>query len=122
MNNQSIVESALSYEGEVNFDIIGQLAGYNETELIWAKLFWESTFNDSWIYLSDEAIINWMGHKAGQSTMSNFTAQMKANYSDGLEYKEVSRTHPLVQKYMESFSVLVPKMDCLDYNNLKITL
>lgn len=36
---------------------MASIAGFSEEELVWVDRFWGPTFNDDWIYLSEEVVI-----------------------------------------------------------------
>ncbi len=107
MNHKEIIEQALAQGAALTFEDIAKIAGYTDTERQWAQIFWDSAFNSSWIYLSDDAIINWMGYEINKDTISNFNRRMVSSYTKDVVYKEVEKTHPLVKKYFESHSLLI---------------
>jgi phage anti-repressor protein len=78
---------------------ITQLAehvGFNDDELKILNIFWEPVFNKSWIYLSPSMITKDMGY----SKLSNFYTQvMRSNYTENIDYKEVTENDPIIQTY-----------------------
>jgi len=87
---------------DVTFEEIAKIAGYTDEEKKWAMIFWDSAFNNSWIYLSDEAIVDWMGYKAAKNTNSNFYKEMKKKYTTDIDYKEVTNKHMLIKNYYKT--------------------
>ncbi len=43
-----------------------------------------------------------MGYKWTSSAIANFVSRMKKKYIDGVDFKEITRDHSLVQKYYDS--------------------
>lgn len=102
MENQQLIEKALKFEGEMNFEVAARLAEFSEIEINYAKIFWEPAFNNSWMYLSDEIITDWMGKKKTKDSIRDFRNDMRKHYMENVDYKEVDFGNPLVQKYLES--------------------
>ena len=83
---------------EVETSELAKFIGFNDDELKMLKIFWDPVFNKSWIYLSSSMITKDMGY----SKLSNFYSQvLRANYTENVEYKEVTETDPIVQSYRE---------------------
>ena len=74
-----------------------ELCGFTIDDEKYVDLFWEPTFNKSWLYLSDEVIIDWMGYKKSKSCISDFIREMKTKYVEHVDYREVTRDNELVQ-------------------------
>ncbi len=84
---------------------IGKLhCNFTEYDEKFIDLFWDPVFNSSWIYLSDELVIDWMGYKKTKDTMTNFYKEMKDKYKEGADYEEVTKTHELVVKFCSCFN------------------
>jgi hypothetical protein len=87
---------------EVPIKALAQHLGFNDAELQMLDIFWEPTFNDSWIYLSKKIICEDMGY----STVAHFHADVlepdekdgkkKKRYTKGVDWMEVPKTHELV--------------------------
>ena len=57
----NIVEKALKSNSQLTFNELSKLANYSEEEQKWAKIFWSSSFNDGWMYVSKEMLVEWFG-------------------------------------------------------------
>lgn len=102
MEVERIVEIAIQspefQENTLDHVKLAQLAGFNDEEIEFVKLFWDPTFNKSWIYLTKELVIDWMGYKDNKSTMSDFYRSLRKNYETDVDYKEVDQNNDLVAK------------------------
>ena len=79
---------------------LAELSGYTEEELKYAKLFWETTFNQSWLYLSDDYIKEWLTNEQKKNTLEHFyNRNLIKNYEENIDYKKIKKDHPLVEKY-----------------------
>jgi len=65
----------------------------SETNMI--DIYWEYTFNDSWIYLSSYIINECMGYKK----ISDFYNTILYKYTEHINYKEIYTTDPLFIEY-----------------------
>lgn len=74
------------------------LMGFTPEEADWVDKFWDLTFNNDWIYLSDEIITEWMGYSFNKSTITNFNKKiLTSKFQIETDYKEVKKDHPLIQ-------------------------
>ncbi len=80
--------------------------GFTEADVEYIRIFWDVAFNKSWIYLSDEMIIERMGYKKSEHTITNFVKGMKKKYKDQVDYKEISKTNSLVVEYYKSCKLI----------------
>jgi phage anti-repressor protein len=79
---------------------LAKLSNYTEEELEYTKLFWETTFNQSWLYLSDNYIKEWLTNERKKDVLRNFYNQnLIKNYEENIDYKMVTKDHELVKKY-----------------------
>lgn len=102
MDNNQIVALALKEE---NLDCVklARLARFSDEEIEFVKLFWEPAFNKSWIYLTKEMVVDWMGYKNSKDTMQHFyTQNLIKNYEENMDYKEVKSNDEIVRT-TESF-------------------
>ena len=61
-------------------------------------LYWQPCFNNSWIYLSDELILENLTNETGKDAIINFYKRiMIPTYEDELDYKQVSADNELVK-------------------------
>jgi hypothetical protein len=83
-----------------------KLCDFTENDDKYIDMFWDAAFNKSWLYLSDEIIINWMGYKKSKSSISDFVREMKSKYVREIDYKEVTKDFELIVLYYNSHSGL----------------
>ena len=78
--------------------------GFSSEEQRMLAMFWEPAFNGSWIYLSDEVILEQMTNESGKDALTNFYKRvlLTDDYVEGTDYKKIKRDDELVNKY-ESF-------------------
>jgi phage anti-repressor protein len=104
-NYQQIIQSALMVENIDNITL-AKLAGFNEDEIKYTKIFWETTFNKSWLLVNKEMVIDWCGYTDGKNAVNNFIVRKLIEvYEENIDYKEVTSDHELVnlcQLYMGS--------------------
>ena len=79
-----------------------ELCGFTEDDEKYVDIFWDAAFNKSWLYLSDEIITEWIGYKKNISSVAKFHVMMKDKYVKDVDYKEVNKTHSLVESYKNS--------------------
>ena len=70
------------------------------------NIFWKPCFNNSWIYLSDEIILNYLSEDNGSSAIANFYKRIliKLPYQENIDYKQVSYDNEIV-KFGLTFSL-----------------
>ena len=87
MNEQQIIEQALEKNEELSFLQLAEIAGYNNEELQWAKIFWEATFNSSWIYVSRQMLIHWFGYsEKTDGIYGKFIKALEKSYEINIEF------------------------------------
>ena len=100
INDKKIVDVLESKNHLALAKLLGkELCGFTKDDEKYVDLFWDAAFNKSWIYVSDEIVINWMGYKKSKNTITNFVNEMKGKYKNDIDYKEVSSNHELVVNY-----------------------
>jgi phage anti-repressor protein/uncharacterized C2H2 Zn-finger protein len=105
MNNElEIIAKAIDVKDIEEFTHLdlAKLAGFNEKELKMVEIFWDAAYNKSWIYLSSELIHEYLGYKKTNSSVNDFYRIMKSQFTNEIDYKEVSKDHEIV-KYFEKF-------------------
>ena len=89
---------------------IQQIAEYNnfsESEVKMMEVFWSDNFNENWIYLSDEMILNNMTNETKKNALSNFYTQVLfINFTINVDYKEIKKDDELIKKYDNIFGSL----------------
>jgi hypothetical protein len=108
--NEQIVEMALQSqefkENKLDHVALARLADFADEEIEFVKLFWDPTFNGSWIYLTKEMVVDWMGYSDDKSTMSNFyTRNLLKNYEENVDFKEVDQNDDLVKNFHSTISL-----------------
>lgn len=70
-----------------------------QKELEMVTMFWDSAFNKSWIYLSNEVIHDQFGYTKTKSSLNDFYIRMKKAYKENIDYMEVTSEHNLIRFY-----------------------
>ena len=95
------IEKALSLSKEtpLNELELAKLAGFNDNEIQMVQMFWKPVFNQSWIYLSDEIILEYLTNTNNKDTITDFYRKtfLKGDYIEEIDYKEVSSENELVK-------------------------
>ena len=84
---------------EENLDHVklAELAGYTPTEIEMIKMFWDTAFNDGWLYVSYEMVHNLLGYQECKNIMSNFYQKLVDLFQENIDYCQVINDHPLVK-------------------------
>jgi len=100
METSQVVELALQSKEFKNNTLdhvtLAKIAQFNDEEIEFVKLFWQPAFNDSWIYITKEMVIEWFGYKENKDTMKNFYIKLNKDYEINVDYKEVNQDNELV--------------------------
>lgn len=105
----ALAESKENLLSEIEF---AKLCGFTENELNMVKIFWNPTFNGSWIYLSDEIILGQLTNEVGKNSIYHFYERiMIPNYEEFTDYKKVDTNHELIKEYIECHSPKKGKLD-----------
>jgi hypothetical protein len=68
------------------------------------ELFWSDNFNENWIYLSDEMILNNMTNETKKDALTNFYKRtLFTNFIIDVDYKEIKKDDELIKKYETIF-------------------
>jgi phage anti-repressor protein len=67
-------------------------------------IFWESTFNQSWLYLSEEMVYEQLGYKQSKYMMNDFYKKLIAEFEDIADYQNVNKDHVLVKALVGNLS------------------
>lgn len=103
MNNQEIIKKALEVK-EIDHVKLAEIAGFNSEEIEFVKLFWDPAFNNSWIYVTKQMVVEWLGYKENKATMGDFKKNLIKNYEENEDYKEVDKNDEIVKKFrLENF-------------------
>jgi hypothetical protein len=90
-----------NYE-EITTDALLELAQFTPTQKTMAKIFWNSVFNHSWLYLSNELIRENLTNETGPEAVTHYNDQvLKKICKEGEDYIQVTKTHPAVLYYLK---------------------
>jgi prophage antirepressor-like protein/phage anti-repressor protein len=67
-------------------------------------IFWESTFNQSWLYVSEEMVHEQLGYTLCVQMLSNFFRKLSNDFELGTDYAQVENDYPIVKSYYSSMS------------------
>jgi len=85
---------------EPSIQQIAEYNGFSESEVKMMELFWSDSFNENWIYLSDEMILNNMTNDTKKNALSNFYKRtLFPNFTIDDDYKEIKKDDELIKKY-----------------------
>ena len=96
---KSVIEQALNKDTILSEVELARLAGFTEKEINMLKMFWQPCFNNSWLYLSDDIILEYLTNETGTNAIRNFNNRIltKFPYVKGTDYEEVTAEHELVK-------------------------
>ena len=95
---KSIIETALTQSKQLTEIDLARLSGFNDDEINMLTLYWQPCFNNSWIYLSDNLILENLTNETGKDAIRNFYNQiMIPTYEEGIDYQQVSADNELVK-------------------------
>ncbi|MEI7838724.1 MAG: GIY-YIG nuclease family protein, partial [bacterium] len=91
---------------EVSTQQIAEHLNFSEEEQKMIKMFWEPTFNGSWIYLNDEIILGQLITDTGRSALTNFYKRvlLTEEYIENVDYKQINKDDELVKEYDQNDS------------------
>jgi len=77
---------------------LAEIANFTSKEISMLKLFWNPCFNSTWIYLSDEIILNFLTNESGKDAIHNFAKQILIpKYENELDYLQVDSNHDIIK-------------------------
>jgi phage anti-repressor protein len=103
----NVIEEALKISNDkpITEYEFAKIAGFNDTEIKMIKMFWNPVFNQSWIYLSDEMILEYLTNENKESAIANFYRRiLLPNYQEEIDYQEVSSNNDLVKSYLSNLA------------------
>ena len=65
------IENALVDNKQLTEIDLARLMGFNEEEIRMISLYWNPVFNGSWIYLSDEMILEYLTNETKKNAISH---------------------------------------------------
>ena len=79
---------------------LAEIANFTSKEISMLKLFWNPCFNSTWIYLSDEIILNSLTDESGKYAIKNFYNQVLIpNSQNEIDYLQVDSNHEIVKSW-----------------------
>jgi hypothetical protein len=94
---------------------LAEIANFTPKEISMLKLFWNPCFNSTWIYLSDEIILNFLTNEVNKDAINNFIRQVLiTNYENEIDYLQVDKNHDLVKSC--SLNLTSKNGTCLQVN------
>jgi phage anti-repressor protein len=66
-------------------------------------IFWDTAFNKSWLYVSEEMVSEQFGYKKAKDMMKDFYKKLENEYEVDIDYKIVDKNHILVKSRSGSF-------------------
>lgn len=66
------------------------------------ELFSDPVFNKSWIYVSEEIVVEQLGYSKSKDTMHVFNTKLIKEFEKNIDYKEVDSEHELVQAKLKN--------------------
>ncbi len=97
-SKQSILEQAMKSDNQLTEYDIARFMNFTDEEIKMINLYWHPTFNGSWIYLSDEMILEYLTNETKKDALRHFYDRiLLASYEEGIDYKEVLAEHELVK-------------------------
>ena len=94
-----VLEIALEQNTQVTEIDLARLSGFNNDEINMLTLYWQPCFNNSWIYLSDDLILENLTNDNGKDAIADFYRRilLKKPYQEEINYKQVSADNELVK-------------------------
>jgi phage anti-repressor protein len=78
-----------------------KLMGFNQNEIKMLELYWNPVFNKSWIYLSDDLILENLTDEKNETSIRNFYNRilLKGDYIENIDYKEVKANDNIIKSH-----------------------
>ena len=95
---------------KVSISGMAKYVGFSSKELTMLSRFWKPAFDGGWILLSDELVLGKLTRQLSPSAMSNFHKKLKRDYTEHIDYEQITKGHELVQQWISDTNK--------DYNKL----
>lgn len=79
-----------------------KLCSFTEDDEKYIDIFWDTTFNKSWLYVTDHMVNVQFGYENSKYMMSNFNKKLINEYENNVDYKQVDKDHELVKVWLLS--------------------
>lgn len=96
-----IIEKASQLE-ELTYRSLAVIANYSKEDLEWIDKFWNIRFDNSWIYISREVVVEWCGYKQSKDCIGDFIKKLTKSHEKNIDYKELKSDDELVKEYHKS--------------------
>ena len=120
MFNNVIHNAIIKYKSEnITPDQIDNNENFDMHEKEVLNIIFEPTFNECWIYLSDELILNQLTDEKHPMALNNFYERflLSSDYIDGIDYKQIDSNSDLVK--MSNYISAKYQSNCNNFNYLK---
>jgi hypothetical protein len=103
----AVIQTALESKEQLSELDLARLSGFTEDECNMLIIYWKPCFNNSWIYLSDELILENLTNETKKDAIRHFYERILiSNYEDGIDYQQVLVDNELVKFWWASSPVL----------------
>ena len=93
---------------DVSFKLLAEHVGFTSQDMKLLDVFWEPTFNNSWIYLSPKLVCQDMGYYSVVNFHRDILVQ---KYRESEDWKEISSTSEMVITSENQNGEISPKLD-----------
>ena len=102
----NIIQTALSTDKQLCEIELARLYGFLKEEIQLLNIFWKPCFNNSWIYLSDDIILEYLTNETSIYAIKNFNERIltKHPYQEGVNYQQVSADNELIKFYWSNMA------------------
>ncbi len=101
--NELAARASVTYgDQDITAEQLASVAGFTHDEIGMLALFWDMAFNRSWILLTEEMVTSQFSNETTRYAYSHFVTRKLRSLPEGEMWREVERTHPLVQEYLIS--------------------
>jgi hypothetical protein len=88
---------------------LAKLIGFTDKEILMLKLYWDPCFNKSWLYLSDELILENLTNETSKHALKHFYIKILIpNYEENIDYKEVTIDDEIIKKWWTNLAITNP--------------
>ncbi len=90
-------------ESKQDFTLAKQLGelycGFTEDDSKYIDIFWQAAYNKSWLYVSQEMVIDHLGYADGGRVLRNFYRKLEKSDEYDEEYKEIDEKEAIEMGY-----------------------
>jgi len=92
---KTLLEFIEEHNVDIDSKVLSKVVGILDDQ--WTYLFW--LVCSGFRQLSNEIVQSWMGYKLGKNMMVNIYTKLHSEYIDHTDYKQVDKTHELVETH-----------------------